>query len=313
MDGSPSPLAESDFLPDPTAVWQEKVQTYKQLKVLTWNVNKAAESRPALWEAVQREAADIVLLQEVRRLPEELLSSYNCHFVRPRYFGGHDAPFATAILSKWEMVTRPFLKSQLGWVNQIQSEHHGWILESEVNAHLGIKLRVVSVHSPAFPIPAETLLDADVSCIKLPNNPDLWVTEILWSLLRDSDTPEKVNWIVGGDFNSSILFDLPKDRGNREVIRRLNALGLTDCLSHFCGESVPTFRHSGGSIKHQLDYCYVNADLLERLACARVLSRQEVFGSMPKLSDHLPIVCEFDFGSRDDPTSLEDGFAASGG
>ena len=131
----------------------------------------AAESRPALWEAVQREAADIVLLQEVRRLPEELLSSYNCHFVRPRYFSGHDAPFATAILSKWEMVTRPFLKSQLGWVNQIQSQHHGWILESEVNTHLGIKLRVVSVHSPAFPIPAETLLDADVSCIKLPNNP----------------------------------------------------------------------------------------------------------------------------------------------
>ena len=123
-----------------------------------------------------------------------------------------------------------------------------------------------------------------------------------------------MNWIVGGDFNSSILFDLPKDRGNREVIRRLNALGLTDCtVSHFYGESVPTFRQARGSIKHQLDYCYVNADLLERLACARVLSRQEVFGSMPKLSDHLPIVCEFDFGSRDDPASLEDGFAASGG
>jgi len=267
----------------------------KRLKVLTWNVNRAAESRPALWDAVRREEADIVLLQEVRGVPADLQSSYNFRVAAPRYFDGSDAPFATAILSKWEMDTRPFLKSQLGWVNRIQSQHHGWILESEVTTGLGITLRVVSVHSPAFPIPTKKLKDADVASIKLANNPRLWITEILWSLLRDLDTPEETNWIVGGDFNSSVLFDKPKDRGNGEIIRRMNALGMTDCLSHDSGQPVPTFRHAGGSISHQLDYCYVSAGLLERLRCARVLSRQEVFGPTPKLSDHLPIVCEFDF------------------
>ena len=269
----------------------------KQLKVLTWNVNRASGSRTALWEAVRREEADIVLLQEVTGVPADIQSSYNCRLVRPRYFDGSDAPFETAILSKWDMDTRPLLNSQLGWVNRIQSQQRGWILEAEVTTDLGTTLRAVSVHSPAIPIRTGTLQDAEVASIKLANNPHLWFTEILWSLLRDSNTPEETNWVVGGDFNSSVLFDHPKDRGNREIIRRLNDLGLTDCLSYYSDQDVPTFRHSGGSISHQLDYCYVSAGLLERLSCARVLSRQEVFGPTPKLSDHLPIVCEFEFGN----------------
>jgi len=266
-----------------------------QLKVLTWNVNRASESRTALWEAVRREVADIVLLQEVTGVPADLQSSYNCLLVKPRYFDGSVAPFATAILSKWDMDARPFLHSLLGWVNRIQSQQRGWILEAEVTTDSGTTLRVVSVHSPAIRICTETLQDADVAGIKLANNPNLWFTEILWALLRDSDTPEGTNWVVGGDFNSSVLFDIPRDRGNGEIISRLNALGLKDCLRYYSDRDVPTFRHSGGSITHQLDYCYVSSGLLERLRCARVLSRQEVFSPTPKLSDHLPIVCEFDF------------------
>ena len=106
----------------------------------------------------------------------------------------------------------------------------------------------MSVHSPAFPIPPETFADADVASIKLANNPDLWFTEILWSLLRDSNTPEETHWVVGSDFNSSVLFDHPNDRGNREIIRRLNDLGLTDCLSYYSDGPVPTFRQARGSI-----------------------------------------------------------------
>ena len=47
-------------------------------------------------------------------------------------------------------------------------------------------------------------------------------------------------------------------------------------------------------VDHQLDYCYVNVPMLERLRRARVLSHEEVFDPKPRLSDHLPIVCEFD-------------------
>ena len=35
------------------------------MKVLTWNVNRASLSRRGVWERLEREDADIVLLQEV--------------------------------------------------------------------------------------------------------------------------------------------------------------------------------------------------------------------------------------------------------
>ena len=119
-------------------------------------------------------------------------------------------------------------------------------------------------------------------------------TEILWALLCGPCFSDGTNWIVAGDFNSSVLFDEPKDRGNREIVARLNALGLADCLSHFHHGPIPTFQHTNKTVEHQLDYCYVNGPMLERLTLARVPGHEEVFHRGPRLSDHLPILCEFD-------------------
>ena len=43
------------------------------MKVITWNVNKASLSRNGVWEMLEREDADIVLLQEVTRMPDQIL------------------------------------------------------------------------------------------------------------------------------------------------------------------------------------------------------------------------------------------------
>jgi len=72
----------------------------------------------------------------------------------------------------------------------------------------------------------------DVTTVRLPQNPDVWVTDLLWdalSLLRPRpDDP----WIIGGDFNLSETFDdrASGPRGNHEYLGRMNRLGLTDCL-----------------------------------------------------------------------------------
>ena len=264
------------------------------MKVLTWNVKQASESRPELWGMVQRENAEIVLLQEVTRIPRCFLGNYQCHLVRPRFFGGHNARFSTAVLSKGSVDSTPHLESGLDWVDKIHRERYGWIVGCEVTLESGERFRVASVHAPAFPVPPDQYADVDVSSIKLKENPDLWFTEILWALLRSADVSDDVNWIVGGDFNLSVLFDEPKDRGNREIIRRLNRVGLVDCLSHSQGGPVSTFQHTGGSVEHQLDYCFVNVPMLARLTQARVPSHEDVFHRRPKLSDHLPIMCEFE-------------------
>lgn len=263
------------------------------MKVLTWNV-KGASSHSATWEFLEHEAPDIALLQEVTKLPDWILDSYNHHQVYPRFFDGHHAKFSTAILSKWPLQTSSFLNSSLDWVNDIHQARAGWIVECETNPEDAKRIRLVSVHSPAFPIPKDTYKGIEISTIQLVNNPDLWFTEILWSLLCNEAIDDGVPWIVGGDFNTSVLFDEPKDRGNRMVIARLNKLGLTDCLSHFEGEPVPTFKPSRGSVIHQLDYCYVNKPLMKRFVRAQVPDQSEIFDHQPKmLSDHLPIICEF--------------------
>ena len=261
--------------------------------MLTWNVN-GTNAQNLAWEFLKREAPDIALLQEVGSLPVWTQDSYQIHQVSPRFFGGHHAKFSTVILSVWPMKFSPLLNSSLDWVNRIHRTREGWIVECETIPDSADPLRLVSVHSPAFAIPKEFLKDIDVSPIQLQNNPDLWFTEILWSLLCNEDLDDNVPWIVGGDFNSSVLFDEPKDRGNRTIIERLNKLGLTDCLSHFEGKPVPTFKHTRGSVRHQLDYCYVNKPLMQRFVCAHVPEQSKIFGHQPKmLSDHLPIICEF--------------------
>ena len=265
------------------------------MKVLTWNVNRASVSRSGVWERLEHEDADIVLLQEVTRIPDRILAQYNgnYHAVYPRYFGGHTARIQTAVLAKGPIDKRPFLCSEFEWVNKIYRERYGWILGCEVVDDAGARFRVVSVHMPHLHIPWSSLNGADVSTIKLKNNPKLWFTEILWSLLRNANIAGDTNWIVGGDFNRSVKFDVPRNRGNQEIVDRLNDLGLTDCLSSFHQKVVPTFQQTSKEVDHQLDYLYINEPLRQRLEAARVPDRKEILDQKPRVSDHLPIVCEF--------------------
>ena len=264
------------------------------MKILAWNVCRAGPRRPALWELIERENADIVLLQEVTRIPARILDIYQAHLLSPKFFEGECAKFSTAVLARGPIDATPFLESGPPWVNRINSRCRGWIVDCRTSTEAGERLRVVSVHLPAFPIPKARWANVDASGIRLTNNPDLWFTEILWSLLAGTGISKDENWVVGGDFNSSVLFDNPHDRGNREVIARLNSLGLVDCLSHFQGNSVPTFQDTRKGVNHQLDYCYVNGPMLDRLVDARVPDRAAVFSGAPRLSDHLPVICEFE-------------------
>ena len=56
---------------------------------------------------------------------------------------------------------------------------------------------------------------------------------------------------------------------------------------------MPTFQQTSKAVDHQLDYLYVNEPLRKRREPARVPDREEIFDQVPRVSDHLPIVCEF--------------------
>jgi exonuclease III len=81
-----------------------------------------------------------------------------------------------------------------------------------------------------------------------------------------------------------------------EIMERMNALGFYDCLRMFKGKLTPTFRNpSGGMVIHQLDHLYVTPMLLSRFARCDVGSTERVLEPSPMLSDHLPIVADFNW------------------
>ena len=127
-------------------------------------------------------------------------------------------------------------------------------------------------------------------------NRDVWATELMWAALRSMHIANEEPFIVAGDLNSSETFDDPRPRGNREIIERMNALGFYDCLRMFKGKLTPTFRTPhGGMVMHQLDHLYVTPMLLSRLVQCDVGSAERVLEPRPMLSDHLPIVADFNW------------------
>lgn len=294
------------------------------MRVLTWNMNKASSSRWAessakKWKSFRELSPDVAMLQEVNDVPGYVSEHYHVEHVKATWRDGSKAKFGTAVFARksdWKIGSEVTWKSEHDWGNRIQERFPGWLVGRQVeNNRSGDRYMVVSVYSPAWPLwckeckegrsasckrPAlcEILDGVDVRSVKLkaPYQRYLWFTEILWSLLKGATTGDGVSkWIVAGDFNSSVLFDKPRNTGNGEIIDRLKALGLLDCVFHHHGERDPTYWAFRERKKqppvHQLDYVYVSAPVLARLRDVTL------GGGLPKedmwRSDHLPVVCDF--------------------
>lgn len=200
----------------------------------------------------------------------------------------------TGILVKGVSIEDIRLPAPNEWVARELENFKESFTTKTVTLHSGITLRVMSVYNPACRIDPARLEGIDTTGIRLTQNRDVWGTELLWASLKSMNIKADEPFVVAGDLNSSETFDYAKPRGNREVMERMNALGLSDCLRTFKGQLTPTFRSPrSGFVIHQLDYLYVTDALLGKLAWCDVGSAERVFKSTPSLSDHLPIVADF--------------------
>jgi hypothetical protein len=170
----------------------------------------------------------------------------------------------------------------------------GNLVASEVRLEGGQLLKAVSVYSPAWPVARSRLTGIDVSSVRLTQNPDVWVADLLWAALRRSAPSEYDAWLVAGDFNLSETFDLWKDgpRGNREYLNRMADLGFVECLRESKGNLTPTFRNTDKrTLKHQMDHLFATRALSKRLVGCDTGPQDIVFGE--NLSDHLPVIADF--------------------
>lgn len=264
------------------------------MRVLTWNCRRATRQSP-VWEHLRQWSPDIGLLQEVSSLPSSLSNEYDVRFERATGKSGVPQRFGSALLVRGQVGNELPLQSTHDWANAELARFAGNLFGNEVQFRSGLRLRVVCVYSPAWPVDRDRLEGVDTSPVKLTLNPDVWVADLLWSALKAVDPSGGSEIIVGGDFNLSETFDAWRGgpRGNREYLDRMADLGLTECLRDYNGALTPTFRNPrGGKILHQIDHLFVTSGLASGLTSCVTGNAEQVFGG--SLSDHLPVVADFE-------------------
>jgi exonuclease III len=277
------------------------VSLFNSMRVITWNVHGANKGSP-VWKLLLDLRPDIVLLQEIRELPEVITNAFEVLSRSAVSKTGKLQRFSTGVLSNGRIIEEIKLSSKYEWVNKELSFFRGNFVSCIVQPKNCEPFHVVSVYSPAWPVDEERLREIDVLPVKLKLNPQVWLTELVWSALKNSISKNET-WIVGGDYNSSETFDAEwqdkhgkrfgiRSSGNKEILDRMLVLGFTECLRGFCKDIIPTFQNTKGKrVVHQMDHLFVTNNLYSQLKRCTVGDQSTIFGK--SMSDHLPIIADF--------------------
>jgi exonuclease III len=271
-----------------------------EFSVVSWNCRRATADSP-LWDYHLELNPDVALLQEVGGLSPTIRERYACDLVSAAWKHGEPLKVSTGLLVRGEIIGTVPLVAPFGWVDEVLARFGSNLVGREVRLAEDRVIRVISAYSPAWPVDHGLPEGQDTSEVRLPANPDLWLADILWACLRQQPPKPEASWIVGGDLNLSETFDANGEwHCNRVWLERMGALGFVECLRSSQGRLTPTFRHSSGSVKHQMDHLFVTQALAEQLTYCTIGSHERVFDSW--LSDHLPVVAHF----RRDPLELKE-------
>ena len=232
-----------------------------KIKILTWNINKAAYTRKNLWRYLKELDFDIGLFQEVYIIPYEIRKNY--YIVRGEM---------NAILLKRDIPTN-FTNVEKENILQINSEKD-FIADFCVSCEttlFGNKLTFLSIYNYMGP-----------------NASDFSeFLKILYGYIKSN----RNKIIIGGDFNMDEKFQKQlKEWGilAREMKKELSKLGYIDVLYEKYDDNIFTFLAHSNKKPYQLDYLFIPKDI--KLVDVKVGDKNKIFNTKPKLSDHLPII-----------------------
>ncbi len=202
---------------------------------------------------------------------------------------GSNQKFQTVILSKNRIDELLSILSKTKWVQNEINYYSGNLLACRVIKNDEISINVINVYSPAWPVNKSKYQNENISDIKLTQNKDIWVADILWTSLREMFSLNNEYWIIAGDFNLSETFDAWKDgpRGNREYLDRMKNIGLVECLRLKQGKLIPTYLNKDKKTHiHQMDHLFVTNMLANKLIECNVGERGIVFGHTAQKLTH---------------------------
>ena len=169
-----------------------------------------------MWDYLLGLRPDVALLQEVTAVPTRVTSEFALLLERATGRGGNLQRFGTAILARGQIGPPIQFTGPHDWVDDELKRFAGNMLARVVKPQKWQELKVVSVYSPAWPVDRARLQGLNVSPVKLTQNPDVWVADLVWACLRHQPPAPEDPWIVGGDFNLSETFELVAGRPARK-------------------------------------------------------------------------------------------------
>jgi len=224
------------------------------MRILTWNV-RTSGSRVA-WNAFLDLEADVALLQEAV-VPADVAAHYVVHHRQAIKQSGKLQPWGTSVLVKRNLpsMTVAFTSAKRPWV---AAELSKWGAIVPVTIEIGDrKVLVISAYIPAWRVPLGELTEPQKGEVRLRalKGNSIWLADFLWAYLVDELGAQEA--IVGGDYNSSVLFDRAhggSGGGNEEMQDRMTALGLGDLLRVTSPDrfSTPTFLAPSPTFASQL-------------------------------------------------------------
>ncbi len=225
------------------------------VRIVSWNMGGLGRAEEK-WCFVGLLRADIAVLQETR-LPNELFGYSSRRYIKPA------ANRDDVVIVAPKGVT----------LCPLPETAHGQALGIEYEGRLIFGIRSYPQVKEYYPKALLRLID---------------------SIAMVSTAASHVPTVITGDFNASL--DQGPGRDWTPPFRRLHDLGFWDtfCLSNGCDEnSLPcnldhgkTFRNSRGA--YRIDHLYVNSPMAKRF------KRVSIIEDGWKLSDHCPVVADFD-------------------
>jgi exodeoxyribonuclease III len=239
------------------------------MKIISWNCNMAFRKKAVM---ILEHKPDILIIQECEH-PSKI--NFDTHPVRP-----------TGVL----------------WLGSNKNKGLG------IFCYGGLTCKMHRGHNAELKLIAPVKISNGMTRIMLyaiwANNPGdsegQYITQV-WKALKHYDKNiSKKQTILVGDFNSNTIWDKPRREGNHStVVKQLEKKGICSVYHHYFEqvqgkEAHPTFYlYKKRSKPYHLDYCFVSADLMNRLSAVEIGD----FDIWAKHSDHVPLIATFDIVS----------------
>lgn len=230
-----------------------------KLKVVSWNMDFwKSKHKDKGWEFINSQDPDVSLLSECIDHPSQ---NFSIHHISKNKWG-------TGVFSKHKIVEHEL---EFGKV------HSDAIACADLSIE-GQNIILISLYGKMINGNAISTLHRCLSD--------------LTHLFLKKKLQKKI--LIGGDFNADEALD--QKQGNRAhhlFFERLKDFGFYDCCKKFNPERVQTLRHKHSSFPWQNDYLFAGKSLFNACTSSKVIDDPNLY----EISDHNPIVAEFDLGA----------------